>query len=261
MLKFVAMALAAAALLPAAAHAQADEAKEPRRYRVALGAQLVPRFPGAEDHKVRPLWDISTARGDDAFEFEAPDESTGITLLRAGRLEAGPSFGFEGKRKRDAVAADIDEVGFTIEAGAFANLWLTDGFRIHAEGRKGLNGHRGWIGSAGVDYVARRGDDWLFSIGPRVGLSDGRYQRAYFGVSPRVAAATGLPAYSPDGGVHSAGVTAGALYQIDRRWGVTGYAKYDRLVGDAERSPFIRTYGSRDQLSGGLALTYTFGGD
>jgi outer membrane protein len=36
------------------------------------------------------------------------------------------------------------------------------------------------------------------------------------------------------------------------------YARYERLVSDAGRSPLIRTYGSRDQISAGLALSYTF---
>ena len=37
-----------------------------------------------------------------------------------------------------------------------------------------------------------------------------------------------------------------------------GYARYERLVGDAGNSPLIRQFGSRDQLSGGVGLTYTF---
>ena len=39
---------------------------------------------------------------------------------------------------------------------------------------------------------------------------------------------------------------------------MTGYAKYDRLLNDAADSPVVRRFGSRDQLSGGAALTYTF---
>jgi outer membrane protein len=37
-----------------------------------------------------------------------------------------------------------------------------------------------------------------------------------------------------------------------------GYARYERLVGDAARSPIIRALGSRNQLSGGVGLNYTF---
>jgi molecular chaperone DnaK (HSP70) len=32
----------------------------------------------------------------------------------------------------------------------------------------------------------------------------------------------------------------------------------ERLVGDAAKSPIVRQFGSRDQLSAGIGLSYTF---
>ncbi|HVJ00775.1 MAG TPA: MipA/OmpV family protein, partial [Sphingomonas sp.] len=228
-------------------------------YRIALGPQLVPSYPGADGHSLRPFGDISIARGDRPFAFEAPDESFGLPLLRSRGFEAGPALNFEGRRRREEVGADLDEVGITVEAGGFAQYWLTPGLRFRAEARKGIGGHKGWIGNVGADIVARDGDRWLVSAGPRVTFTDGRYQRAFFGVNAREAAATGLPTFTPEGGVSAAGATVGAIYQFSPRWGVQGYAKYDRLISDAARSPVVRAFGSRDQFSGGLALSYTFG--
>jgi outer membrane protein len=37
-----------------------------------------------------------------------------------------------------------------------------------------------------------------------------------------------------------------------------GFARYERLVGDAAKSPIVRDFGSRDQLSAGIGLNYTF---
>ncbi len=37
-----------------------------------------------------------------------------------------------------------------------------------------------------------------------------------------------------------------------------GFARYERLLGDAARSPIVRELGSRNQLSGGIGLSYTF---
>lgn len=253
------LVLAALALVTPALPVQAQEADAPTRYRVALGPQLVPKFPGAKDHDIRPLVDVSRARGDELFTFEAIDESFDLRLIRSGRFSFGPAINLEGARRRRDVDADIDEVGFTVEAGGFAQMWLSDALRARVEVRKGIGGHKGLIANAGVDLVARQGNDWLFSIGPRVTLSDETYQRAYFGVSPRVAAVNGLAAFDAGSGVHAVGATAGGTYQFTPRWGVYGYAKYDRLVDDAARSPFIRAFGSRDQLSGGVALTYSFG--
>ena len=261
-------ALAAALILPlllpsAPALAQDDggaqETKAPRRYRVGIGAQAVPSFPGSDDYSIRPMIDFSYTR-DDQFEFEAPDEAIGLGLIKTGTFEIGPSLNIEGKRKPSKVGAPVDKVKTTVEAGAFAQLYVAPNFRLRVEGRKGLGGHDGWVGNAGADFVLRDGDRYLFSIGPRVTFSDAKYNQAYFGVNARESVATGLPLYDPDGGVQAVGGTAGLQFQLGRNWGIMSYAKYDRLIEDAGKSPLVRTYGKRDQFSGGLGLTYTWGG-
>jgi outer membrane scaffolding protein for murein synthesis (MipA/OmpV family) len=90
-------------------------------------------------------------------------------------------------------------------------------------------------------------------------LTDGRYQRAYFGVTPAAAATSGLPAYRPGGGVSAVGVAVGGLVQLDQRWGLAAFARYDRLMGDSGRSPIARGPGSRNQPSVGLGISYVFG--
>jgi outer membrane protein len=247
-------------LTATAAAAEDGEKKPPRRFRAGLGPQFVPAYPGADKLSLRPLVDVSLSRGNKPFDFEAPDESAGLPLIKSGGLEIGPALSFEGSRKAEDVGAALDKVPFTVEAGAFVQYAFGPSFRIRTELRRGVGGHDGWTGQAGADYVARDGDDWLVSIGPRVTFSDARYHRAYFGVTPAESARTGLAAYRPGGGIQALGATAGFIKQLDKRFGLYGYAKYDRLVGDSADSPVVRTYGSRDQFSGGLALTYTWGG-
>ncbi len=114
----------------------------------------------------------------------------------------------------------------------------------------------GW--SAGADYVARDADRWTFSIGPRVRFGDSDYMESYFGVRPEVSILTLLPVYEPDGGVRAIGATSGFTYSLGGPFGVYGFARYDRLVGDAKNSPIVETFGSPDQFSAGLGLSYTF---
>jgi outer membrane protein len=111
----------------------------------------------------------------------------------------------------------------------------------------------------GADRIWRDGDRYVFSIGPRVLFSDGRFQRAYFGIDSAAALASGLPAYRPSGGVYALAAASGLSYQFNPRFGLFGYARYERLVGDAGKSPIVRDLGSRNQFSGGLGLSYTFG--
>jgi outer membrane scaffolding protein for murein synthesis (MipA/OmpV family) len=250
-------ALAASALCAPPAAAQDEESG--RRVRVGLGAQLVPSFPGSDHHDIIPLVDVATARGDKPFAFEAADESFGFAIIKSGGLGIGIAANVEGSRSAKDVGAPLDKVSTTFEVGSFIQYQFSPNFRARTEVRRGIGGHEGWIGVVGADYILRDGDAYLFYAGPRVTLSDSKYHRAYFGVTSAAAARSGLAAYSPEGGVHAVGATAGFLTQLTKRWGLYSYAKYDRLIGDAGRSPVVRTLGSRDQLSGGLALTYTFG--
>ncbi len=250
MIRFIALGLL---LVPAVA----DAAQ--KRTRITLGPQVVPGFPGAKRVSVRPLFDVSRARPEEVFAFEAPDESIGFPLIRASRVQFGPAIELQGVRQRSDVGGVLPRVGFSVELGGFVQAQPTPALRVRAEARQGVSGHRGLIGVVGADYVARDGDRWLWSAGPRVTLADRRYQRAYFDVDSTAAAAGGLPVYRAGGGVQAVGGAASVLRQFSPRWGIYGYAKYDRLLGDAAASPVVRRFGSRDQLSGGLALSHTFG--
>lgn len=206
MIRTIAVAALLSPLLAATAFAQSDEKperKEPLRVRVGLGAQVVPKFPGAADSGLSPYWDFAVARGSKPFEFEAPDEAFGFAVLRASGFEIGPAITFESGRSRKEAGVAIDEIGGTVEAGGFVQYWLTRSIRVRTEVRRGIGGHRSWVGSVGADYVVRDADKYVFSLGPRVGLSDSNYQAAYFGVNAREAANTGLPAYRPGTGAHS----------------------------------------------------------
>ena len=90
-------------------------------------------------------------------------------------------------------------------------------------------------------------------------LSDDKFHDAYFSVRPEDAGPSGLPAFDAKAGIQGVGATMGYSRQFTERWGIYSYASYERLVGDAADSPIVRTLGSRNQLSGGIALSYTFG--
>jgi outer membrane protein len=205
------------------------------------------------------LVDAHRARGDEPFEFEAADDSFGINLIDTGVLEFGPVLNMVSPRTPDAVGAVVPKVKRTYEAGAFANVWLADSFRLHGEVRRALNGYDGFVGEAGADFVMRDADEWLVAIGPRVNWASGKYMDTYYGVTVPTATATGLTYYDPGSGIESYGVTASAELSLGGSLGLSLYGKYDRLTGATAKSPIVVAYGSRDQYSAGVALSYTFG--
>jgi outer membrane protein len=254
-MKNVLTACTAVMIVSAPAHAQDSD---DYRVRLGIGAQLKPEYIGADQTRVRPYWDVDIARGDDPFRFEAPDDSFAIPLISKDSFSFGPAANIESSRKNSDVGAPVGKVPTTFEAGAFAEFQPGESFRLRGELLKGIGGHEGLVGSAGADYIARDGDRYVVSIGPRLMFSDARYQRAFFGVGTEAATATGLPLYRPNGGLYAVAVTSGLSYQFNRRFGLFGFARYERLVGDAARSPIVRDFGSRNQMSAGAGLSYTF---
>jgi MipA family protein len=249
--------IVAAALLPAWSAALAQDSSD-LRVRVRAGAQLRPQYPGADADKLGPLFDVSIAHGTDPFKFKAPDDSAGIAIVSTKNFSFGPVANFVGSRRDSDVGAPVGRVPPTFEAGVFAGYRLGDSFRLRGELLKGIGGHKGVRAQLGVDRVWRDGDRYVFSIGPRLLIADARYQRAYFGVTPAAALASGLPTYTPGAGIYGLAAASGMSVQLNSRWGLFGYGRYERLVGDAAKSPIVRQFGSRNQLSAGVGLSYTF---
>ncbi|MBO9517667.1 MAG: MipA/OmpV family protein [Porphyrobacter sp.] len=235
-----------------------QEAKEPRRYRLTAGLQFFPRYPGSDELQPSPMINFDAVRGDEPFKFEAPDDGFGIEIVRAGGFAFGPILNFEDARTAKDVGTELPKVDFSFEVGGVVSYNLGDNFRVRGELRKGVTGHKGWVGIAGADVILRDQDKWLFSIGPRLTWSDNRYRDAYFSVAPEDALASGLPAYDAKGGIQAYGATASFLTQFSEQWGIDVFVKYDRLTDNAANSPIVQTFGSRHQFAGGLGLTYTF---
>ncbi|MEO6153889.1 MAG: MipA/OmpV family protein [Croceibacterium sp.] len=236
----------------------AAQDKAPWRYRVTAGAQVKPQYPGADQVSVQPMFDLDRARGDTPFEFEAPDDSFGVALFHAGSFSVGPVVNLVGSRKPEDVGVALPKVDRTIEVGGYAQTWLGDNFRLHGELRYGVTGHKALVGVGGADLVLRDGDKWLFSVGPRVTWADNKFHDAYFSVTPASALATGLLVYDAGSGIESYGAAAGTQFELTPHFGLYGYAKYDRLTGEAAASPIVLRYGSRDQFAGGIGLSYSF---
>lgn len=249
--------IATFALLPAWGAASAQENRD-IRIRIGPGIQFRPAFVGAGRTEAAPWFGLDLARGTDQFKAKTPYRGVGIGLFSSGRFSFGPVANIQASRKDSAVGAPVGRVPKTIEAGAFAQFDPSDSLRFRAQLMKGIGGHNGLIGAIGADRIWRDGDKYVFSIGPRVVFSDTRFQRAYFGVTPAASLASGLPTYGAHGGVHGIALASGLSYQFDKRWGLFGFARYERLVGRAARSPIVRQFGSRNQLSGGIGLNYSF---
>ena len=180
-----ALALAAAALplvLAAPATAQ-DRDGEGRGWTVTVGggAQAFPKYPGADGVDLFPLVILDLRREGRPMAFGAPGQGWGFGLLGSdSAFELGPVVQFQNKRRDRDVGAAVGEVGFTVEAGGFAEAFVAPNLRLRVEGRRGIGGHDSWTGDISADFVIRDGDNMLFSIGPRPRLPHRGDSRAPF---------------------------------------------------------------------------------
>jgi MipA family protein len=254
----LAVLTAAAAVVLLAAPASAQERSGGYTITLGAGAQTYPKYPGADSYGINPLPIFGFRREGSPMPFQAPDDSIGFGVLgRDSVFNFGPAVRFQNKREEDDVGAPVGDVDFTVEAGGFVQVFPGRNLRLRAELRQGIGGHKGLVGDLGADLVVRDEDTYVFSIGPRARWGDDDFHEAYFGV-PVAIPASGLAAYDPHSGFYAVGAMAGLTYKLGRNWGVRSYVGYDRLIGDAARSPIVRAFGSRDQFSGGAGLFLEF---
>lgn len=251
---------AAIALLAASpAAAQDNEAPRGRIVTIGIGPAVAPQYPGADSYAIGPFPIFGLRRPGQPIPYESADDGAGFDVLRYDSvINFGPAVRLQAKRDEDDVGAAVGNVGFTVEVGGFVQLMPSRNFRLRAEVRRGIGGHKAWVGSLGADAIFRDDQNTIFSVGPRVRWADNRYNDRYFGVTPAVAGVTGLAALDPDGGVYAVGGVANLTHRLGRNWGMQAYAGYDRLVGDAADSPIVRAFGSRDQFSGGAGVWIEF---
>ncbi len=229
---------------------------------VTVGGKInaSPPYEGADHDVVRPAVAFNVRRADKPYRFGPPDDGSTISLLSTRYVEAGLVARFRYSRGDQGKLAGFDKIKWAAEPGLFVNLWPTNWLRGRIEARRGVLGHQGYVGDAGIDLV-HTGRRWDFSIGPRVGYGDHKYMDTYFGVTPLEAQRSPLikTPYEPGSGERYAGLEAAYVYHITNRWRTQIDFGYHRLAQKAADSPVVQLAGSRDQYMAGAGFTYSFG--
>lgn len=230
---------------------------------VAIGPGVVPEFDGSRDMRVLPFVMADVRWGGVNVQVRGP--GLRVDVISDPRLSFGPVIGARLPRNdADGRIGLLPEIDTAIEAGAFV------GYRFGGDqyGQGALQmelsvlhdvsrTHNGLLATASASYAAVSRKDFFLSIDAQTTLANSDYTRTYFGVDQAAAAASGLRAYRPDGGIRDvgAGVTAG--YWFSPKFGITARAGATYLVGDIADSP-ITEEGRRWQPAGGIMLSYRF---
>ena len=146
----------------------------------------------------------------------------------------------------------------TVELGGFVEYYPVDWFRTRGELRQGIGGHHGVVADLSADFIVPVIQRFTVSAGPRFTLESTKATSPYFGIDAVQAMATGLPMFDAKGGAHSVGAGAQVSYRIDPQWEVHSYVEYERLLGDAAKSPLVALRGSPNQTTFGIGASYSF---
>lgn len=230
---------------------------------VTLKANAVagPKYPGASDMGFIAYPSGSIRRADAEPAFSTPDDGLSWALYDTAAFKAGAVLRYQPGRYDGAnrELRGIRDARWAVEPGVFAEYWpVKDVLRTRFELRRGFHGHEGVVATLGADVVQKLGALTL-SAGPRVNLADSDYMRSYFGVTPRDAAWNPrVTAYRPKGGLKSLGASTAATYQWSPNVATTAYATYERLAAEPGKSPLVKAFGSRNQITIGATLSYSF---
>jgi outer membrane protein len=91
--------------------------------------------------------------------------------------------------------------------------------------------------------------------------SDGRGARAYYGLTPTEAVASGYAAYRPDAGFQNAGLAALMMTPLGDKWAIGTLFNAERAVGDAADSPLTQAAKHKEMTyRAALLIVRRFGG-
>jgi outer membrane protein len=226
---------------------------------IGPGVIVAPWFEGSANYRVLPIPNIDLRYRRDKFFVSARD-GVGATLFDADGFKAGPILRYRFPRNdgEGGLLYGMGTVPFTVEGGGFLRYDLPY-LSAKVELRRGLGGSNGLVFDALIDGKLRLGPTVFLSAGPRLSVTDGIYNQAYFGVNAAQSANTGYAQYYPGAGLRSVGAAASGVWRITSNLTFVIFGSYSYLADAAANSPIVTGPGaSRNQFVGGSAISWRF---
>lgn len=223
-------------LIAASAAPALAQQRDQNRAVLGLAGVYAPAYQGADDYRAIPFPVLDLKYG--RF-FASMRKGVGATLLESRAVSVGAGVTYvPGYRRRDAPAG----VG-RLSGGA--------GARISADARlgpfvAGLGATRALSGDvdgtlidASLAMPVRASERLILIPSVSATWADGAYNRAYFGIDARQAAASGLAAYRPGGGLKDVSASFTASYRLNDKVTLGATGAVSSLRGDAKNSPIV----------------------
>ncbi|MCA1654190.1 MAG: MipA/OmpV family protein [Sphingomicrobium sp.] len=243
-------------------------------FTIGVGGAVIADFEGSDDYKLIPAAAIRGRFHRISFTTRATFLYVDFIPRSAGHLSfnAGPIAGVRFNRTghvKDPIVNLLPRRNKAFEVGGFAGVTyngLTNPYDalslrvdvVHDIG----NAHRSTIVSPALDFSTPLSHTTYVGLSTGLDFVTSRYARYYFGIEPGDSGLSGLPVYSPGGGLKdwkvgllvNQSITGNLLHGLS----LFGTGSYSRLLGDFKRSPIVAQRGSASQWLGAIGLAYTF---
>ena len=225
-------------------------------------ALVAPRYEGSKEYRVIGIPIAfpsgSGLGGSGLVQFRGPEDLR-LRLVDVGSLEAGPLAGWRfGRDEEDARRLrGLGDVDGGLVAGAYAALRLGALSPFVSYHRQLTGDETGALVRFGIESRIPLTTRASLLVSAGATYADKDYMASYFSVTgaQSVASLSRLPAFDTGAGIKDVHVGASGDLPLGADWTLRLTGRYSRLVGDAADSPVVE---SRDQLFGGLGLTYRF---
>lgn len=288
-MKFAAISAVALMLAAAPAYAQTEEEGQnvqPVTDRgvfdgdwltVGIGGAYGPSYEGSDDGVFFPAPLAQGSVG--GFDFGARGPGLYVDLIRDGNSDsnvkfiAGPLVRARLDRHskiKDPVVKLLGKRDVAIEVGATAGVSFAkvlnpyDQLTISGDIQWDVAGaHDGMLITPSISYTTPLSKAIFTNLTLSATHVDDKYAQTYFSIDPAGSLASGLPVFNADGGWKNFGGSLLAGYDLsgditNGGFAVFGLASYNKLTGDAKRSPVTSIRGDADQWLFAAGISYTF---
>lgn len=245
---------------------------------VVVGGGFVskPTYEGSDNRRMGPAAAAAGKVGGIGFTLRGPNLSLDFIRDPPGadvRFRLGPQIRLRSNRSGkvgDDVVARLGKLDRVVEAGfrvgvSFDDvLSRKDRLAVGVSARWDISGKgSGMVVTPSTTYRLPVSRGHAFGAQVSVRLGNGKYADYNYAVTPDGAAASGLPTYNANGGLHEVTLGIATARDLDGDFLNGGFAIglgviYSRLCGSAAQTPITSIRGSRNQWTFGSGLSYTF---
>jgi outer membrane protein len=182
-------------------------------------------------------------------------------IIASKKWEFGPRIGFKLPRNGSIVdnesIASLQEINFSISSGIFIRYNFDKGFDVEANYTHDISGvNDGGLANFDIGYTWRM-KRFIHRISINGTYATSNYMNTYFGVNTQNIGTSNLSMYELRGSIKDIGTAFTSTYIINKSWMIVGRIGFKSLVNRVADSPIVLE-GTKNQLTGGLILTYKF---